>query len=274
MRTLFFVFIAGVALTRSASAQAPDTNVPTAAPTDPAKVAEYQKRFQEGYTLEKAGQLAQARSVYDGILAEQPDAKRSLLEAGRVSLELNEPLKADDYLDRLHAIVPDFPDAIELLIQANETLHRDVKADRLVREYRALYDRNQANFKPFFNRERIPQEAGSEIVISQFFDYTQPPNYALKAELRDVQHQTQRVLLLKYDPDGTKEVRAKDPKLANDEVFILAEPVYTGERMTRINVYRELLSTPEYAKARTMLLGIFATSPKPIYSTPVKDDGP
>ena len=252
-------------------------SVPPAPTLDPAKVAEYQHRFEAGYALQKQGQLEQARTVYDGILAEQPDAKRSLLEAGRVSLELNQPQKADDYLEKLHALVPDFPEAIELLIQANESLKRDIKAERLMREFRALRDSGKVpgfSDSLFFEREHIPLDAGNQVIISQFFDYTKPPYYALRAELYGPNHQRQRVLLLKYDPDGTQLVRQKNPKLAQDNVFILAEPFYTGTRMTKINVYQELMSTPDYNKARTMLLLVLSQTPKPIYSTPVNDSGP
>lgn len=272
MKAPFFLFLAALLCSGPVRAQSMATNAAPEATLSPAQVAEYQKRFEQGYALEKTGDLAGARAIYDGILAEQPEAKRSLLEAGRISLELNDPLKADDYLDRLHAIVPEFPDAIELLIQASEANKRDVKAERLVREFRALRDSGKIpgfSDSLFFEREHIRLEAAQEIVISQFFDYTKPPFYALKAELFDAQHKRQRVLLLKYDPEGTQTVRAKDPKLAQDEVFILAEPFYTGEQMSRIDVYRELLSAPDYNKARSMLLLVFTQTPKPIYSAPI-----
>jgi len=239
---------------------------------DPAKVAEYQRRFQQGYDLEKQGQLVQARTIFDGILAEQPDAKRSLLEAGRVSLQLNDFLKADEYLEKLHALVPDFPEAFELLIQANQALKRDVKVERLVREFRALRDSGRVpgfSTSLFFVRERIPFDPGSEIVFTQFFDFTQPPYYALKGELFNPEKQRTRVLLLKYDPEGTAALHAKDPKAQNGTVFILAEPAFTADRMTKIDVYQELFATPDYMKARNLMLGIFANPPKPIYSTPV-----
>jgi tetratricopeptide (TPR) repeat protein len=241
-------------------------------PPDPAKIAEYQARFQHGYDLEQAGRLEDARAIYDGILAEQPEAKRSLLEAGRISLELNQPDKADAYLEKLHALVPDFPEAYELLIQANQALKKDIKVERLVREYRALRDSGRASFdpaKPFFRREVIPLDQGAEIIIYQFFDFTQAPFYALKAELDGPGHVFQRELLLKYDPDATKGLRAKDPAHANATIFIVAEPVYAGDKMTRIDVYQELLVVPEYTKARNLLLGDFAQPPKPIYSAPV-----
>lgn len=273
MKANVFVFLLAGAVGFSAPdsrAQAPGQAAP---PTlDPAKLAEYQARFQHGYDLEQAGKLEDARAIYDGILAEQPEAKRSLLEAGRVSLELNEPDKADAYLEKLHALVPDFPEAYELLIQANQALKKDIKVERLVREYRALRDSGRANFdpeKPFFRREVIPLDKGAEIVVYQFFDFTQAPFYALKAELDGPGHVFQRELLLKYDPDATQGLRAKDPAHPNASVFILAEPFYTGDRMTRIDVYQELLVTPEYRKARNLMLGDFAQAPKPMYSAPI-----
>jgi tetratricopeptide (TPR) repeat protein len=241
------------------------------APT-PEQIAAFQQRFEQGYALEKAGKLEEARTVYDGILADQPEAKRSLLEAGRVSLDLNQPARAEAYLEKLHAIVPDFPTAYELLIQASQALRQDVKAERLVREYRALRDSGRVpgfDQALFFEREHLRLGQGAEIVFSQFFDFTQPPFYVLKAEEFGPGHVRQHVLLLKYDPDATQALRAKDPQQAQATVFILAEPFFANGRMVRIDVYQEIFTVPEYRRARNTMLGILAHPPKPIYSAPV-----
>jgi tetratricopeptide (TPR) repeat protein len=250
---------------------APDSSS-VAAPLTPAQIADYQKRFEAGYALQKQGQLLQARAIYEGILAEQPDAKRSLLEAGRISLELNDLAKADAYLEKLHALVPDFPDAYELLIQVNQGLKRDIKVERLVREFRALRDSGRVpgfSQSLFFERERVELSGDQSIVFTQFFDFTQPPYYALKAELFGPGHASERVLLLKYDVDGTQELHKKDPAASNGNVFILAEPISLNGKMTRIDVYQELFTTPDYTKARDLMLGIFVRTPKPVYSAPV-----
>jgi tetratricopeptide (TPR) repeat protein len=275
MRGYVFIILALVG-PEFAFGQAMAPSAPAMPEVDPAKVAEYQQRFNEGYALEQQGKLAEARTIFDGIIAEQPEAKRSLLEAGRISLELNDPLKADGYLEKLHEIVPDFPEAFELLIQANQALKRDVKVERLVREYRALYDTGKIpELKPYFERELIKLDGGEEIVFRQFFDFTKPPFYALMGELLGPDHERKRLLLLKYDPDGTRELQAKDPRTAHDVVFIVAELFYTGKEMTRIDVYQQLLATPDYEKARNIMLGIFSQTPKPIYSAPVNpgDEG-
>ncbi len=244
---------------------------------DAAKIAEYQQRFEQGYALEQAGKLAEARGVFDAILAEQPEAKRSLLEAGRVSLALNEPAKADAYLEKLHALVPDFPEAYELLIQANEALRKEIKVERLVREFRELRDSGRvegfnAENNPRFVRQRFPLGQGAEIVVYQFFDFTAAPFYALEADEMGADHGRKRMLLLKYDPDATAALRQKDPAHAQAFFFIIAEPLFEGERMSRIDVYQEIFSVPEYAKARNTLLGIFDRTPKPIYSAPVSGE--
>jgi hypothetical protein len=205
-------------------------------------------------------------------LAEQPEAKGSLLEEGEISLELNDPLKADAYLDKLHALVPNFPGAIVLMIQANETLKKDVKVERLVRELRALHASGTApggfSDSLLFDREHIRLDAGEEIVISEFFDYTKPPYNAFMAELTDPVRHIHRKLYLNYDPVGTQTVRAKDPKLARDEVFILAEPV-VADKGSRIDVYQLLSSMPDYDKVRSLLLLTLTQTPKPIYSSPI-----
>ena len=252
----------------------PEQPAPAEAPTDPAeaaKIAEYQKRFEEGYALEKQGKLTDARTIYDGILAEEPKAKRSLLEAGKISFQLGEPTKADDYLERLHLLVPDFPEAIELLIQINQQLKRDVKAELLIRDFRELHDSDkmpELTQSLCFVRERIPLDQQG-IVVSQFFDYTRDPNTVWMAEVYDSGGQLQRRLLLNYDPDATRALRAKDPKYATTQVFTWFEHALKNGQVTEIKAYLQIFALPDYEKFRSALFVIMANPPTPIYSAPV-----
>jgi tetratricopeptide (TPR) repeat protein len=246
---------------------------PSASPEDldSAKVAEYQKRFQQGYALEQAGQLKQARDIYDGILAEQPKAKRSLLEAGRISYELGDLPKADAYLSRLHDIVPDFPDATELLIQINQTLKKDVKVELLVRDFCELHASNKEpefTKSPLFVRERIPL-GSDEIIVSQFFDYRQDPDTVWMAEVFGTDGQLKRRLLLNYDDAATQALRAKDTKYATTEVFTWFEHIIKDQRVKEIDAYLQIFALPDYQKFRSAMLIILANPPKPIYSAPV-----
>ena len=91
------------------------------------RVQALQERFNQAKAVEAQGQLVQARSMFDAIIADAPDAKGSLREAGLISMELDDNLKADDYFSKLHALVPDYPMAIESLIQVNQALRHDAR---------------------------------------------------------------------------------------------------------------------------------------------------
>jgi tetratricopeptide (TPR) repeat protein len=251
--------------------QPPAPEAPSGDNLDAAKVAEYQKRFEEGYALEQQGKLVEARAIYDGILAEEPKAKRSLLEAGKISFKLNELDKADDYLEKLHALVPDFPEAIELLIQINQTLKRDVKVELLLRDFRRLHDSGkmpELSQSLCFVRERFQLDQ-QEIVISQFFDYTQDPDTVWMAEVFDPSGELKRRLLLNYDAETTRALRAKDAKYAGAQVFTWFEHVIKDGRVKEIDAYLQIFALPDYQKFRNAMLVILANPPKPIYSAPV-----
>jgi tetratricopeptide (TPR) repeat protein len=238
---------------------------------DPVKVAEYQKRFAQGLDLEQAGKLADARQVFEGIIAEQPNARGSLLEAGRISFKLGDLAKANNYLEKLHELEPDYPQAIELLIQINQALGRDVMVELLVRDFRALHDSGkvpQLQQSLCFVRERIPFHDDT-ILVSQFFDYTADPNTAWMGEVFDPSGKLKQRLLLNYDADATRALRAKDARFANTQVFTWFGHDIKDGQVTGINAYLQIFALPDYQKFRSALLVILANPPKPIYSAPV-----
>jgi tetratricopeptide (TPR) repeat protein len=292
---LFPLFLLMLALTCGwalAQTNGPSTNAPPQAPKphvidvpqpvqptspasddsqDAAKIAKYQKRFEEGYALEQQGKLAEARAIYDGILAEEPKAKRSLLEAGKISFKLGDLAKADEYLEKLHEIVPDFPEAIELLVQINQALKHDVKVELLLRDFRELHDSGkipELSRSLCFVRERIHSDQ-QDIVISQFFDYTQSPNTVWMAEVVDPGGQLKRRLLLNYDADTTRALRAKDAKYADTQVFTWFEHVMKDGQVKEIDAYLQIFALPDYQKFRSAMFIILANPPKPIYTAPV-----
>jgi tetratricopeptide (TPR) repeat protein len=249
-------------------AATPEAAPATAAPAPESdRVAQLQQRFEHGKAVEEEGQLQQALAIFDGIIADAPDAKGSLREAGLISVELGDATRADGYFSKLHALVPDYPMAIEALIQINQTLKRDAKVEILIQEFRQLYAAGKVP-KPYFVRERIHLDAGQEIAITQFFDYHQPSYYAWAADLFDAKHNLVRRLTVNYDPDVTASMR-KDPKLANAEQFLVVDNVMTDGHVARLDVYQQFLALPDYGKVRTVLMEIFANALKPIDSAPV-----
>lgn len=275
MRTRLFALLALLAL---ATGQAP------AQTTDPAKIADLEKRYAEGKALEDAGKVAEALTVFEGIIAEAPDAKGSLLEAGRISFMLGEQakpdelatnsnlLKADDDLEKLHALVPDYTDATEMLIQINQALKRDVRVEKLIKEFGDLHDSGQApDFSEslYFVRERIHVDTDDTIVFTQYFHYAQDPHIVLRAQVLDATGAVKRQLDLFYDSKATTELREKDPKLANAEQFLLLEDVLKDGQIKQVNAYFQMFALPEYNKVRNTMLAIFSGAYKPVYSQDV-----
>ncbi len=241
---------------------------PAASAPDSAKIAEFEKRFAQGQQLEQQGKWIEARAVFDGIIADSPEAKGSLREAGFISIRLGEWTKADGYFEKLHALVPDYPAAIESLIQINQALKRDVKVEILLKEFRDLYAAGKVP-KPFFVREQITLDSGDKIVILQYFDYTKEPYLVWKAQSLTPSGAVKRQLVLAYDLNGSKEIREKDPKLPNAEQFLLVEDVLSEERIKRVDAYFQMFSLPEYTKVRNTMLAILGGAYKPVYSQTV-----
>ena len=122
---------------------------------------------------------------------------------------------------------------------------------------------------PCFVRERIHLD-GQDIVVSQFFDYTQDPNTVWMAEVFDpASGQLKRRLLLNYDAETTRALRAKDAKYANTQVFTWFEHVIKEGQVKEIDAYLQIFALPDYAKFRSAMFALLTNPPKPIYSAPV-----
>lgn len=251
----------------TATTTSTDTSAPAATPEE-ARAAALAQRFAQGKSVEAQGNLEQARAIFDGIIADAPDAKGSLQEGGKISLQLGDYARADDYFSKLHALVPDYPGAIEGLIQADQALKLDAKVEIMLKALHDLYAQGKTQ-APFFVRERIAVSGGIDIVIQQFFDYHQRPYCAWKVDVFDAQHHRQRWLAVNYDPEVTAQMR-QDPKLANAEQLLVVDNVMDGTgRVVRIDCYQQFLALPAYDKVRMVLLEILAKGLKPIDSAPV-----
>jgi tetratricopeptide (TPR) repeat protein len=236
--------------------------------TDPAKIAEFQSRFAQGQQLEEEGKLTEALAVYDGIIADAPDAKGSLRAAGLISMRLGDLARADGYFEKLHQLVPDYPMAIESLIQINQALKREVKVAILNREFHDLRAAGKVP-NPYFVRERINLTQGDQLVMTEFFDYHGEPFTVWMGEVFDATGARKRWFLLNYEPDATKALRAKDARLAQAEVFNLYEYVLQGDQPREIDVDKNYIGLPDYQKTRIDMLAIIANPVKPLYSVAV-----
>lgn len=239
-----------------------------AATTDPAKIAEFHRRFAQGQELEQEGKLTEALAVFDGIIAEAPDAKRSLREAGLITFHQGDLARAEGYFEKLYLLVPDYPGAIESLIQINQALKRDVKVAILNRKLHQLYAAGKVP-KPYFVRERINLDQGDQLVMTEFFDYTQDPNTVWMGEVFDSTGTIKRRFLLNYAPDATKSLRAQAAQHPQDEVFALYEHVFKDGQVCEIDAYKTYTGRPDYQKTRLDMLALLVSTSKPISSIAV-----
>jgi tetratricopeptide (TPR) repeat protein len=283
MRTIYLLPVA-LAIFASARADFPTDPTalhpaPTAEPTavvspEDARVAELQVRFKQAQDVEAQGQLQQALQLFQGIIKDAPDAKGSLQQAGIICEHLGDYIQADQYFSKLHMLVPDYPAAIEALIQVNQTLKHDAKVEIMIDQLRKLWEQGKLDPKrPFFVREHIPFGTGSQIEIIQFYDYHQLPNIAWTAEYVDPQGSLKRRLVVTFDPKVTETMR-QDPKMANAEQFLVVDNITDANgQTTRLDVYQQFLALPDYAKMRMILMEIFAHALKPIDSAAVPQGG-
>ena len=162
----------------------------------------------------------------------------------------------------MHELEPDYSQAIELLIQINQAIGRDVKVELLVRDFRTLHDSGkipQLQQSLCFVRERIPFHDDT-IMVSQFFDYTVDPNTVWMGEVIDPTGKLKQRVLLNYDADATRALRSKDAKFANTEVFTWFGHDIKDGQVTGIKAYLQILALPDYQKFRSALMLILANS--------------
>jgi hypothetical protein len=89
------------------------------------------------------------------------------------------------------------------------------------------------------------------------------------AEVYDSSGQLKRRLLLNYDADATRALRARDAKYADTQVFTWIGHVIKDGQVKEIDAYLQIFALPDYQKFRSAMFVILANPPKPIYSAPV-----
>ena len=246
----------------------------TAQTTDPAKLADYQKRFRQGVELANAGKPVEALKIFDGIIAEEPKARGSLFYAGFVCSQMGEHAKGAEYLKKFRELEPKDFKGLILSIQVNQALKRAPAVENLRRE---LYDVRKGTNTPglsdaqMYVREKILSDKGTLSVISEFFDYQKEPYRLWQVEQLDADGNVARHLVLSYSPDDTKKLQEKDPKA---EMFFLGEYVIREGKIVQVNIYRQEFAKPTYEQCRDWMLGALKVPPKPLAVSPITPSAP
>jgi tetratricopeptide (TPR) repeat protein len=264
MNRLFLFLLALVAATPFLTAQT----------ADPAKLADYQKRFRQGVELAGEGKPAEALKIFDSIIAEEPKARGSLFYAGFVSSQMGEYAKAADYLKKFRDLEPKDFKGLILSIQVSQALKRTAAVESLRRE---LYDVRKGTNTPglsdaqMYVREKVIGDKGTLSVISEFFDYQKEPYRLWQVEQLDTDGNVGRHLVLSYSPEDTKKLREKDPRA---EMFFLGEYVIREGKIAQVNIYRQEFAKPSYEQCRDWMLSALKTPPKPLAISPLAPPSP
>lgn len=140
----------------------------------PEKVRELKTRFQEGYAIfARDKDYKKALTIFEGIIAEAPEARGSLLFGGLSLNELGQYEKALSYFERFKKLEPGDAAGVIGSIRAHQSLGNEEKAEALISELRKLKEHGKDRNLPFmrnFERERIPTGDGGFISALEYFE--------------------------------------------------------------------------------------------------------
>lgn len=228
-------------------------HVTWAAPS-PEQIAAWKARFQQGVRQVEAGKFAEALAVFDGILAEDPDARGSLLMSGIALNHLGRWEEADRRLTRFLALQPNHVTGTLAAVQAKQGLKKTAEADRfrdqLRRMRRAGGDARLTAMKSFERERELRSDGVIWIVLETFEPEGTDPVWAM-ISLNADQKQTRRLEWAPLPPD------------AGQKGFVLGEPLYREGALAGYKIHRLVSTLPDYDAARAALAEVMAVVPPP-----------
>lgn len=219
---------------------------------DPEKFAAWRARFLDGVKLIEQEKFTQALAVFDGILAEAPDAPGSLLMSGVALNHLGRWEEADRRLSRFLQLQPRHVTGTLAAIQAKQALRKTAEADRLRDDLRRLRregkDPRLTSMKSFERERELRPDGSAWIVLETFQPEGTDAVWAMVA-LNPAQQQTRRLEWAPVPPDS------------GQKGFVLGEPLYRNGALAGYKIHRLMPSLPPYDEARALLAEVMALPP-------------
>lgn len=244
----------------------------------PEKIKEFQRRFQEGVTLVTSGKFAEGRKIFDGILAEEPNARGSLLWAGIASNNLFEFDKAQKYLERFIAIQPDDPRGLMGMIICLQSSGKTEGIQKLIDRVKAMKANGEAAviLAPMerFGRELIRLENGGILASEEYFHNDPSRPVFIFAELGADLHTTREFQLVRASELASDVIRKKDSKLKDANLYIFQEVPFKDDVPQAPKIYQVITEIPSYATLRTWVLDARKKPPTPLNIKPTTSQTP
>ncbi|MFQ3669856.1 MAG: tetratricopeptide repeat protein [Verrucomicrobiia bacterium] len=227
---------------------------PAQTPPDPDQFKAWRARFLDGVKLVEQNKFTEALAIFDGILAEAPDAPGSLLMSGVALNHLGRWEEADRRLSRFLVLQPNHVTGTLAAIQAKQGLKQTAQADQLRDQLRNLRrqgkDPRLTSMKSFERERELRPNGVIWIVLETFQPEGTDPIWAMVA--LDAQgRQTRRLEWAPLPPE------------AGQKGNVLGEPLYQDGALRHYRIHQLEASLPDYDAARAKLAKVMAEPPAP-----------
>jgi tetratricopeptide (TPR) repeat protein len=210
----------------------------------PEQVADWKLRFQKGVALEKQGLRDEALAVFTQILAEDPQARGSLLMSGLIHLKQGQAKKALDFLEKFQQLEPTHEGGLIAMIKVHQSLGQMEQVERYRKKM--LEERNSKK-NPLlaqllsYEREVVPLADGNSLSILENLEQG-PERFIWSYVVLDKKNTVLRRL------EWTR------IKASTSMQYALGEAKLQNGLTDQYKIHRLLNEEPDYLKARELAL--------------------
>ncbi|MDX6766646.1 MAG: hypothetical protein SFU85_07640 [Candidatus Methylacidiphilales bacterium] len=234
------------------------------APTvSPEKAKEFRQRFEAGCKLAADQRIDAALETFAAILAEDPQARGSLLMSGLLLNQQYRFADATTFFSRFAQLEPDHEQGLIGAVKAFHGAGRAEEAEpyRLrLRQLRQLGKSEKLNVMASYEREIIPQTDGRWVSVQEYFEEADlRPKWSFLL-LKDEKTIHRRLQLNRMPEGESKIAREANPSFAPGPVYALSEAIYEGGEFKRSKIHRLVSGNIPYSEVRKMALEVLAVA--------------
>ncbi|NJK91186.1 MAG: hypothetical protein HC904_04730 [Blastochloris sp.] len=211
--------------------------------TSPEKVADWKKRYQDGVQLEKEGRRDEALAVFKGILAEDPQARGSLLMSSLIHARNYEFEKALPFLTSFRQLEPDHEGGLIAGIKIYQGLGRLAEVEALrgqLLTQRASGKNPRLQNLLSYERELLPRPDGT-LSVQENLD-EKPDRFLWAYLVLDSKNVLQR--RIEWTPVS----------VPSGTHYALSENFLENGKTNQVKIHRLLPEKPDYSTARRIAL--------------------
>jgi tetratricopeptide (TPR) repeat protein len=222
------------------------------------KIQQLKLEFQKGRALLESGKPREALAVFSPILAQDPEARGSLVLSGVACNELGQFAEAAPFFERFLKLEPANEIGLIGAIKANQSLGRTQEVERLrgilERERKAGTNKHLANLLSY-ERETVFLSSGERVSIQEAFDpgpLTPRWTYLLIRNKKEIVRRLE--LTLAPEKEAAQMRQLQPPGKTGQDLYLFGEPVHDGKGVQSYKIIKVAWELPAYEAARTWAL--------------------